>query len=105
MFLFCSYMRSYGIWARFQIAKLSNDEKAALRATLTLSHFRDGDRLVAVCSVCHFGKIKRPRSLRWRLAPHLRDATLPMLERRLTCSKCGSTGKSRFYYAEAEDPR
>lgn len=103
MFLFCSCMGSGGIWSRFQIAKLSDEEKAALRSILTLSHFRDGDRLVAVCGVCHYGKIKTPRALRWRLAPHLRDATLPMLERRLVCSKCGSSGKSRFYYAEAED--
>ena len=96
-------MRGSDLWTRFQIAKLSDAEKAAMRSTLTLSHFRERDRLVAVCTVCHYGKIKRPRALRWALAPHLRDATLPMLERRLVCSKCGSTGKSRFYYAESED--
>ena len=96
-------MRGSDLWTRFQIAKLSEEEKAAMRSTLTLSHFSDRDRLVAVCTVCHYGKIKRPRSLRWRLAPHLRDSTLPVLERRLVCSKCGSSGKSRFYYAEGED--
>ena len=96
-------MVGIGLWARFQIGRLSNEERAALRASLTLTHFRDRDRLVAVCSQCYFGKIINPSRLRRRLTRDLRDATFASLERRLKCSQCGAKGKSRFYYAEVED--
>jgi hypothetical protein len=103
MFCFCSYMKNGGIWARFQIDSLSDTEREALRRALTLGHLRDGDKLVAVCSGCLFGKIIDPRRLRRRLAAHLRNAPLATLEKRLQCSKCKTRGASRFFYAAAED--
>ena len=102
-FFLCSHMNNDDIWVRFQVEKLSAEEKLALRNTITLDHFRDGDKLVAVCSHCHFGRIVDPFQLRGRLPRHLRNAPFASREGRPRCTKCRTKGASHFHYAAGEE--